>query len=705
MPLSRWDQEDWPESSRRGGFARELRRCCQRIPAGDGALVWGQSSIAWRWSEVEIEAAAQGEQVISDLLVEDRRFSPPEDFRQRAAVRNPGVREKAAADPESFWAGFAGELTWFRRWDRVLDWTPPHARWFVGGKLNAAYNCVDRHVLNGKRNKAAIIWEGEPGDRRVLTYWDLYRQVNKLACGMRSMGVKRGDRVAIYMPMIPEAVVAMLACARIGAIHSVVFGGFSAEALRDRINDAQAKVLITADGGYRRGGLLPLKHDADYAIRECPSIEHVIIVKRGDFPLRVVEGRDRWYHRIIQNADGHCPYEEMDSEDILFTLYTSGTTGKPKGIIHTTGGYLTGVYATTKWVFDLREDDIFWCTADIGWVTGHSYIVYGPLSVGATVVMYEGAPDWPDRDRYWQIIEENAVSVFYTAPTAIRSFMRWGEQYPRAHDLSSLRLLGTVGEPINPEAWIWYYRNIGGERCPVVDTWWQTETGMIMVTTLPGIDDMKPGFAGKPFPGVEAVIVDEQGRKVASGGGYIAVTRPWPAMLRGIWGDPDRYVSQYWRKWQDVYFPADGAKYDGDGYMLFLGRVDDVLNVAGHRIGTMEVESALVSHSSVAEAAVVGVSHALKGQAIAAFVTLKEGMVPSSDAVDELREHVVRKIGAIARPETIIFSSELPKTRSGKIMRRLLRDIAEGRVLGDTTTLQDPAVVASLKKQYEETEG
>ncbi len=654
---------------------------------------------------MEAKAAAEGEQVISDLLVEERRFSPSEEFVRRAVVTDPEVREKAMADPEAFWAGFAEQLTWFRKWDKVLEWDPPHAQWFVGGKLNAAYNCVDRHVLNGKRNKAAIIWEGEPGDRRVLTYWDLYRQVNKLACGMKGMGVKKGDRVAIYMPMIPEAVIAMLACARIGAVHSVVFGGFSAEALRDRINDAQAKVLITADGGYRRGGLIPLKHDADYALRECPSIEHVIIVKRGDFPLRVIEGRDHWYHRVIQNADGHCSYEEMDSEDMLFTLYTSGTTGKPKGIVHTTGGYLTGVYATTRWVFDLREDDIFWCTADIGWVTGHSYIVYGPLSVGATVVMYEGAPDWPDRDRYWQIIEDNAVSVFYTAPTAIRAFMRWGEQYPQSHDLSSLRLLGSVGEPINPEAWMWYYKNIGRERCPIVDTWWQTETGMIMVTTLPGVDDMIPGFAGKPFPGVETAILNERGEKVTSGGGYVAITRPWPAMLRTIWNDPDRYVSQYWRKWDNVYFPADGAKYDGDQYMLFLGRVDDVLNVAGHRIGTMEVESALVSHPSVAESAVVGITHPVKGQAIAAFVTLKEGVVADRDTIDDLKEHVVTKIGAIARPENIIFSSELPKTRSGKIMRRLLRDIAEGRVLGDTTTLQDPAVVSNLKRQYEETEG
>ena len=653
---------------------------------------------------MEAKPLGDGTDLISDLLVEERRFSPSEEFRRRAIVKDPEVREKAAADPEAFWAEFASELTWFKPWDQVLDWQPPNARWFVGGKLNAAFNCVDRHVFNGRKNKAAIIWEGEPGDRRVLTYWDLYRQVNKLACGMRSMGIKRGDRVAIYMPMIPEAAVAMLACARIGAIHSVVFGGFSAEALRDRINDAQAKMLITADGGYRRGGLLPMKHDADYALKECPTVENVIIVKRGDFPLRVIEGRDHWYHRIIQDADGHCPCEEMDSEDTLFTLYTSGTTGKPKGVVHTTGGYLTGVYATTKWVFDLKEDDVFWCTADVGWVTGHSYIVYGPLSVGATVVMYEGAPDWPDKDRYWDIIENNAVSVFYTAPTAIRSFMRWGEQFPKSHDLRSLRLLGSVGEPINPEAWMWYYKNIGQERCPVVDTWWQTETGAIMVTTLPGIDDMKPGFSGKPFPGIEARILNEEGESVTQGGGYIAVTRPWPAMLRSIWNDPGRYESTYWNKWPDIYFPADGAKADTDGYILFLGRVDDVLNVAGHRIGTMEVESALVSHPSVAEAAVVGVSHPIKGQALVAFVTLKEGVVVQGDLLEELREHVVTKIGAIARPETVILSGELPKTRSGKIMRRLLRDIAEGKVVGDVTTLTDPSVIDSLKKRYAETE-
>ena len=650
------------------------------------------------------KAPSNMDSVISDLLVEEREFSPPEQFQREAIVTDPGVRDLAAADPEAFWEGFAGELTWFKKWDKVLEWDPPHAKWFTGGKLNAAYNCVDRHVLNGKRNKAAIIWEGEPGDRRVLTYWDLYRQVNKLACGMRSMGIKRGDRVAIYMPMIPEAVVAMLACARIGAIHSVVFGGFSAEALRDRINDAQAKLLITADGGYRRGGLIPLKHDADYALKECPTIQHVIIVRRGDFPLRVVEGRDHWYHRIIQNADGNCPYEEMDSEDILFTLYTSGTTGKPKGIVHTTGGYMTGVYATTKWVFDLKEDDIYWCSADIGWVTGHSYIVYGPLSMGATVVLYEGAPDWPDRNRYWELIENNAVSVFYTAPTAIRAFMRWGEKYPAEHDLSSLRLLGSVGEPINPEAWMWYYKNIGHERCPVVDTWWQTETGQIMITTLPGIDTMKPGSAGKAFPGVSATILNEEGQEVKTGGGYVAITQPWPAMLRGIWNDPNRYVEQYWSKWQDTYFPSDGAKRDKDGYFLFLGRVDDVLNVAGHRIGTMEVESALVSHPSVAESAVVGITHPIKGQAIAAFVTPKEGIAADRDLLEDLKDHVVTKIGAIARPETIIFTTELPKTRSGKIMRRLLRDVAEGKVLGDTTTLTDPSVLEGLKKQYAETE-
>jgi len=650
--------------------------------------------------------SAKDVETISDLLVEERRFSPPEGFREQANIRDPKIYEQAAQDPAAFWAGFASELDWSQPWERVLDWQPPHAKWFVGGRLNACYNCVDRHIAGPKRNKAAIIWEGEPGERRTLTYWDLYREVNRFANGLKHLGVKKGDRVAIYMPMIPELPIAMLACARIGAVHSVVFGGFSAEALADRINDAQAKVLITADGGYRRGQIIPLKHDADYALKQTPCIEHVVIARRGDFPLRVHEGRDVWWHRLVQDVEPYCEPEPVDSEDMLYILYTSGTTGKPKGIVHTTGGYLTGVYATTKWVFDLKDDDVFWCTADIGWVTGHSYVVYGPLALGATEVMYEGAPDWPDRDRFWQVCEDHGVTVFYTAPTAIRAFMKWGPDLPAAHDLSRLRLLGTVGEPINPEAWMWYYEHIGGKRCPVVDTWWQTETGMILITTLPGIDTMRPGSAGRPFPGISAAVLDEAGEPVAAGGGYAALTQPWPAMLRGIYGDPERYVKQYWSRWDSkAYFTADGAKLDGSGYYTFLGRVDDVLNVAGHRIGTMEVESALVDHPAVAEAAVVGTADEIKGQAIAAFVTLKEGFQPSAEMERALKEHVVQKIGAIARPQRVTFSADLPKTRSGKIMRRLLRDIAEGRILGDTTTLADTSIVEGLKRQYEEQDG
>jgi len=644
---------------------------------------------------------------LSDLLDEDREYRPPKSFVENAVVKDPKVWEKARQDREAYWAEWARQLHWYSPWQRVLDWQPPHAKWFVGGKTNICYNCVDRHIEAGRRNKAAIIWEGEPGDRRVLTYWDLYREVNQFANVLKGLGVQKGDRVAIYMPMIPELPIAMLACARIGAVHSVVFGGFSAEALRDRINDAGAKLLITADGGYRRGSIIPLKHDADYAIKDTPSIEKVVIYKRGDFPLRVKEGRDHWWHRLMQNGRAYCEPEPMDAEDMLFILYTSGTTGKPKGVVHTTAGYMVGVYATTRWVFDLKDDDVYWCTADIGWVTGHSYIVYGPLAAGATVVMYEGAPDWPDKDRFWEIVERYGVTVLYTAPTAIRGFMKWGDSYPAAHDLSTLRLLGTVGEPINPEAWVWYYEKIGGQRCPVVDTWWQTETGMIMVTTLPGISTMKPGYAGVPFPSVEAAVLDEAKREVrpGSGGGYVALSQPWPAMLRTIYGDPDRYVSQYWSKWDGwLYFTGDGAKQDAKGNFQFLGRVDDVLSVAGHRIGTMEVESALVDHPSVAEAAVVGISHEIKGQAIAAFVTLKEGVRPTRGVESELKEHVVRKIGAIARPESIIFSGDLPKTRSGKIMRRLLRDIAEGKVMGDTSTLADATVVEQLKRQYEESE-
>jgi len=647
--------------------------------------------------------AASEEQALSRLLIEERVFEPPAEFAAAAVVQDPSVYERSEADPEAFWAEMAEQLDWYEKWDEVLRWDPPHAEWFVGGKLNACYNCVDRHVHNGRRNQAAIIWEGEPGERRTLTYWDLYRDTNKLANALKTLGVEKGDRVAIYMPMIPELPIAMLSCARIGAIHSVVFGGFSAEALRDRIVDAEAKVLITADGGYRRGQIIPLKHDADYALRQTPSIEHVIIVERGDFPLRVVAGRDHWYHRLLQEAEPYCEPEPMDAEDILYTLYTSGTTGQPKGIVHTTGGYMTGVLATLRWIFDLKQDDVYWCTADIGWVTGHSYIVYGPLAAGATMLMYEGAPNWPEWDRFWQIVEDHGVTVFYTAPTAIRAFMKWGPQHPQAHDLSSLRLLGTVGEPINPEAWMWYYEHIGGKRCPIVDTWWQTETGMILLTTLPGIDYMRPSYAGRPFPGVSAEVLNDAGQPATSG--YLAITRPWPAMLRTIYNEPERYVEQYWTKWDKAtYFTSDGAKREDDGYFGLLGRVDDVLNVSGHRIGTMEVESALVDHEAVAEAAVVGIADEVKGQVIAAFVTVKEGNEPTAQLSQELQKHVVDKIGAIARPQSVAFAGDLPKTRSGKIMRRLLRDIAEGKVLGDISTLADASVVDELKRRYEEQE-
>jgi acetyl-CoA synthetase len=646
---------------------------------------------------------------IDALLNEGRTFPPAPEFRTRAKVNDHGVYDRAAADPEAFWAGFARELEWIQPWTTVLDWKPPHAKWFVGGKLNISVNCLDRHVRTARRNTAALIWEGEPGDRRTLTYFDLHRQVCQFANVLKSLRVVKGDRVALYMPLIPELAIAMLACARIGAVHSVVFGGFSSESLRDRINDAQATVLVTADGGYRRGQIVPLKQMADEALRETPSIRDVIVVQRDSrerFPVHIEEGRDRWYHELMQDAGADCPPEPMDSEDMLYILYTSGTTGKPKGIVHTTAGYLVGVYATTKWVFDLRDDDVYWCTADIGWVTGHSYVVYGPLANGATVLMYEGAPDWPKKDRFWELIERYGVTVFYTAPTAIRAFMKWGPDWPAGRNLRSLRLLGSVGEPINPEAWVWYHQHIGGGRCPVVDTWWQTETGAILITPLAGLTTLKPGSATKAFPGITPEVRTASGQKVTEGGGLLAITKPWPSMLRGIYGDPERYVKQYFSKWADgVYFTGDGARVDADGDYWLLGRVDDVLNVAGHRLGTMEVESALVDHPRVAEAAVVGRPHEIKGQAVAAFVTLKEGNTASAALVDELKEHVVRKIGAIARPDQILFAADLPKTRSGKIMRRLLRDIAEGKALGDTTTLADPNVVARLKDQYEADEG
>ncbi len=648
---------------------------------------------------------AVGEKALEALLREERRFSPSQEFRRQANAPEAGIYERAGADAEGFWEGFARELDWFEGWRTVLKWKPPHASWFGGGKLNAAYNCLDRHLASARRNKAALVWEGEPGDTRVFTYWALHREVCCFGSVLKGLGVERGDRVAIYLPMIPEAVIAMLACARIGAAHSVVFGGFSAESLRDRINDARAKVLITSDGGFRRGRMLALKESADTALRETPSIEKVVVVRRGaglEAPTEMKPGRDHWYHELMSGSSADCPPESMEAEDLLYILYTSGTTGKPKGVVHTTGGYLTQVYATTKLVFDLKEEDLFWCTADVGWVTGHSYLVYGPLSNGASVLMYEGAPDWPDRGRFWQLVEKYGVTILYTAPTAIRAFMRWGPEWPGRHDLSTLRLLGTVGEPINPEAWIWYHEHIGGDRCPIVDTWWQTETGGIMITPLPGITETKPGSATVPFPGVIADVLDSSGASVPAG--YLAITRPWPGMLRTIYGDDERYRETYWSRWPDIYFPGDGAKRDDDGYFWILGRVDDVLNVAGHRIGTMEVESALVDHRSVAEAAVVGRMDELKGQAIAAFVTVKEGVEANDALKAELREHVATKIGAIARPDDILFAADLPKTRSGKIMRRLLRDIAEGRALGDTTTLADAAVVARLKAEYEEKE-
>jgi acetyl-CoA synthetase len=639
------------------------------------------------------------ERTIDALLSEDRVFPPPAAFREHANANDTAIYERAAVDPEAFWAEQAEGLTWTRPWDTVMEWNPPWVKWFVGGKLNASANCLDRHVEAGGGDKVAYHWEGEPGDTRTITYRELYEDVCRLANGLRSLGIGKGDRVNIYLGMVPELPIAMLACARIGAAHSVVFGGFSAEALKDRINDAEAKALITADGGWRRGQIVPLKDNADEALKECPSIEHVITVQRCRNDHSFQEGRDIWYHELVADQPAECSPEEMDAEDLLYLLYTSGTTGKPKGIAHTTGGYLTQVSATHRMIFDIHDDDVFWCAADVGWVTGHSYIVYGPLANHTTGIMYEGAPDWPDKDRWWRIVERYRATILYTAPTAIRAFMKWGPEHPAKNDLSSLRLLGTVGEPINPEAWIWYWTVIGGERCPVVDTWWQTETGAILITPLPGIIDLKPGSATLPFPGIDADVFDEHGHSVGPGsGGDLVLKRPWPAMFRTIWGDPDRYVNTYFAKYgSEVYLAGDGARRDEDGYFWLLGRIDDVMNVAGHRLSTYEIESALVDNVKVAEAAVVSRPDDVVGEAIVAFVTLRSGFEGTEEVAAELREHVAAMIGKIARPHGIIFTADLPKTRSGKIMRRLLRDVARGRPLGDVTTLANAEIVEQIR--------
>ena len=646
------------------------------------------------------------------LLEETRVFTPAAAFSAAANVRDPGLYERAAADPEGFWAEQARSLRWLQPYTDVLTGEVPHVRWFAGGRLNVADNCVDRHCEGPRRNKAAIVWVAESGETRTITYQQLQRDVARCANVLRALGVGRGDRVGIYMGMVPEAAVAMLACARIGAPHTVVFGGFSAEALRERLVDADCKVLITQDGACRRGHVVPLLQNAAAAVRGAPSVQRVLVLRRVGAPALAAElpaGMLVDWQQALADASAHCPCEPMDSEDMLYILYTSGTTGKPKGIVHTTAGYLLGVATTHRWIFDLKEDDVYWCAADIGWVTGHSYILYGPLCNGATTVLYEGTPDYPARDRHWRIVEELGVNIYYTAPTTIRTFMRWGPQEPRRADLGSLRVLGSVGEPINPEAWMWYHEHIGGGRCPIVDTWWQTETGMIMITPLPGIVATKPGSATRPFPGVAAEVLDERGQAVGPGaGGNLVLTRPWPAMARTIFGDDERFVRQYWSRYPGKYLTGDGARVDADGYFWLLGRVDDVMNVSGHRLSTYEIESALVDHAAVAEAAVIGRFDSLKGQAIAAFVTLKEtgataAAGPETEGLKtELKLHVGGKIGPIARPDDIFFTAELPKTRSGKIMRRLLRDIAEGRALGDTTTLADPAVVQRLKEQYEE---
>jgi acetyl-CoA synthetase len=644
---------------------------------------------------------------IESHLKETRVFKPSREFAKKARISSleqyRRMYRESIRNPDKFWAREARELRWQKPWKKVLQWKVPSAKWFVGGKLNLSENCLDRHLQGARRNKAAIIWEGEPGDKRILTYQQLHREVCRFANVLKRNKIRKGDRVIIYLPAIPEAAIAMLACTRIGAIHSVVFGGFSADSIRDRIADSGATAVITADAGYRRGALVPLKHNVDQALKDKSTVKRVIVFRRAGNDIHIEEGRDVWWHRELQYVDANCPPAALDSEHPLYILYTSGSTGKPKGILHTTGGYLVGIHATTKYVFDLREDDIYWCTADVGWVTGHSYVVYGPLAAGATTLMYEGAPNWPEPDRFWRIIEDYAVSILYTAPTAIRAFIRWGDQWVKKHDLSSLRLLGTVGEPINPEAWMWYHRTIGGGRCPIVDTWWQTETGGIMITPLPGATPTKPGSATLPFFGVDAAIVDAAGKEVPPNvGGKLIVRRPWPSMLRTIYGDKMRYRKQYWSQYQGNYFTGDGARRDKDGYFWIVGRIDDVLNVAGHRLGTSEIESALVSHPSVAEAAAVGRPDEIKGQSVVVFVTLKGDVTPSPGLKEELRSHVGQHIGSIARPDEVRFAEALPKTRSGKIMRRLLKEIASGKtVTGDTTTLEDFSVLAKLSSAEE----
>jgi acetyl-CoA synthetase len=652
-------------------------------------------------------ASNDGAHEIQSMLREERKFPPAANFVGRAEVKGlPAYDElhrQAEHDPEGFWAERARELTWYKPFNRVLEWKPPFAKWFIGGELNASYNCLDRHLMGPRRNKAALVWEGEPGDTRILTYQMLTDEVSRCANALKSLGVQDGDRVAVYMPLVPEAVIAMLACARIGAIHSVIFGGFSAEALVDRINDAEAKLVITADGGWRRGSIVDLKDNVDQALKRCPTVEKCIVLKRTGNKIEMHQGRDVWWDELVPGQSPNCEPVAVDAEHPLFTLYTSGTTGKPKGVVHTTGGYMVHVAATMKWVFDLKEEDIYWCTADVGWITGHSYVVYGPLAAGGTVMMYEGAPNFPENDRFWAIIEKYRVNILYTAPTAIRTFIKWGDSWVKKHDLSSLRLLGTVGEPINPEAWIWYHETIGGKRCPIVDTWWQTETGGIMIAPVPGAIATKPGSATRPLPGIAADIVTRDGNSVGPNeGGLLVVKRPWPGMLRTIFRDPERYEKQYFSQFENIYFTGDGARRDDDGYFWIMGRVDDVINVSGHRLGTMEIESALVSHPMVAEAAVVGRPDDMKGQAVVAFVTLEGGRKGDAKLRDELRQHVVKEIGALARPDDLRFSDALPKTRSGKIMRRLLRQIASGdQTLGDTTTLEDLSVLAKLREDDE----